>query len=120
MFKVMDLVNFLKSNTPYKFYPNEFPSQETSDCATVLFNAGGTLNKNIGTPSFQILVHSKHPADAETMAYAIFEFLNEKTNFLVGTTHFVRCASTSAVPLYTGQMNEWYVYSLNFNTIISQ
>jgi hypothetical protein len=116
--RVIDLINLLKANVIYTYYPNAFPASAADDCAVVTVTGGGTPNILIGRPSAQVLIRAKVPAMAEAKAWEIYGFLNQKTNFTVGTVTVVYCTAEQSAPMFIGNdENNRTVYSLNFSFI---
>lgn len=116
--KILDLINFLKVNVPYVYYPNKFPTSSQDDCAVVRLTGGSQASKEITRPAFQVIVRSKHPSTAELKAWEIFDFLNQKSNFNVGSTRVIFCASSNSSPIFIGtDENDRHMYSVNFNMV---
>ncbi len=116
--RVIDLMNVIKENINYTYYPNAFPATAVDDVATVTMTGGGVPNKNIQFPSFQVLVRAKSPVVAEAKAQEIFDHFNIATNFNVGNSHVIFCEAQQSTPLYIGtDDNGRSIYSVNFNMI---
>lgn len=116
--RVIDLVGYLKTNVPYTYYALAFPSTASDDCATVKVTGGGEPNRSVSSPSIQILVRSKNPSTAETKAWEVFNHLNLKSNFNIGSTQVIYCNAQQSSPLFIGtDDNGRYLFSVNFQTI---
>jgi len=115
--KIMDLVGFLKTNYPYKYYANGFPAESKVDCAAVKLT-GGTVDPSIPRIkkiSFQVLIRTHKQSAGETLALDIFEGLNGAEFFDVGETWVAFCLADQAIPIFIGKdENSNSIYSLNF------
>lgn len=118
--RITDLYNYLTTNlngNNFTYYRNEFPSNPTDNCAVVVLTSGFAPSKwtHKKQPSFQVLIKSKKPPDAEAKAYEIFEHFHNKIEFTIGTTRIIHCSSDQSVPLFIGKDEEdRTIYSLNF------
>jgi hypothetical protein len=116
--RVMDAVDYLKSNVPYTYYPNAFPSSAPNDCATVILTGGGERDTNVGRPSLQVIIRAAHPLTADDKAWEIYGHFDNVTNLTVGTTTVIFCAPQQSSPLYIGtDESARSLYSVNFNMI---
>lgn len=115
--RILDLINFLKSNIAYTFIANEFSANAPDDCAVVRLTGGLPPNKWVPVyrPSFQVLVRAKSTGTAEAKAQEIYDFLHGRKFFVVGNTEILSCFSDTSTPLYLGRdSNDRTLYSLNF------
>lgn len=115
--KVQDVVQFMTTNFPCKYYPNGFPAESQVDCGTVKLMGG---NVEIYIPqlkkaSIQVLIRAKRPQEAETKALEVYDGLNGKEFFNMGATYVAFCLADQAVPIHLGKdENGFTIYSLNF------
>jgi hypothetical protein len=115
---INDLRAYLEANTGEKFYPLTFSVNAPNDCSVVLFN-GGQPRRGLSKVHIQVINRATHPATAEAKALQIRDFLHNKTNFDVGTTHVVFCTALNPFPLFIGQdENGRYKYSLNYEMLM--
>lgn len=119
--KVIDLIQYISGRVPFQYYPNKFPAKSADDCATVKMTGGGAADKytiGVRSPSFQILVRSKHPSTGEAKAAELFNLLHGSTFFNVGETFVASCTSNQSEPTYIGDdENGRTLYSLNFSCV---
>lgn len=115
--KVQDLKEFMDTNFPYKYYPNGFPAESQEDCGAVKITGGSveTYIPNLKKPSIQVLIRAKHPRDAEAKSLEIYDGLNGKEFFFIGSTYVAFCLADQAVPIHLGKdENGNTIYSINF------
>jgi hypothetical protein len=116
--RIQNILDVIRAGVALTLYPNDFPATATDDCATVTLSGGGEAKAVIQRPSIQVKVRAKDPATAEAKAWEVFNFLNNKRNFDVGTFHVVLSTAQQATPLYIGtDANGRFLYSINFSTI---
>lgn len=119
--KVIELIQYISAQVPFLYFPNRFPAKSDDDCAVVKITGGAGADKytiGVRSPSFQILVRTKHPSAGEVRAKQIFDFLHGKTFFNVGDVFVAACNADQSEPTYIGDdENERAIYSLNFSCV---
>lgn len=116
--RVLDLINVLKQGVTYQYYPNAFPANAAPDCATIQLIGGASSDRQITRPAFQVLLRATHPGEGEAKAWEIYNFMHQKRDFNMGTTHVIFIAAAQSTPLYIGtDENGRHLYSINFRTL---
>ncbi|SFH23013.1 hypothetical protein SAMN05660649_04367 [Desulfotomaculum arcticum] len=116
--RVLDLISVIKQGLNFTFYPNTIPATAAPDCATVSLTGGAASNSQITRPAFQVLLRATHPGEGEAKAWEIYNFMHQKRDFDVGTTHVIFCTAAQSTPLYIGtDENGRHLYSINFRTL---
>jgi Bacteriophage minor capsid protein len=118
MFRQNDILDFLESQFPYKFSPNNFKNSK-DDGVAVLFE-GGSSGKHVKSPVIQFLIRAKKESTCETMAFDLYEFFDYKTNFTIGEVQVIMSRGQQASPIYTGtDDNDRHIYSVNMIFTVS-
>jgi hypothetical protein len=123
MLSVIDIINYLKSEIPYKYYANEFPASAVDDVSYVRLTGGGAPDHVISVkrPSFQVMVRASLPANAESKANSIYANLHQKRDFILGNTRVILCSANQSSPVYIGSdANGRAVYSINFTVLVAE
>ncbi|WP_170292169.1 minor capsid protein [Heliobacterium mobile] len=117
--KVMDLIQYLRSGMEAVYFANRFPPTGPDDCVVVTIFGGGPPDRNIRRPSFQVMVRSKHPAQAEQKALEFLDMLHQKRGFQIGSEQVILCNAQNSAPLYAGtDENGRSFYSVNFSILL--
>jgi hypothetical protein len=112
------LLGYVRVSVPFTYYANAFPATAPDNCGVVKVTGGGSPNRSLKYPSFQIVIRAGHPGEAEAKAWEVYDFFNLKRGFDVGETHVIYCNAQQSAPLFIGiDENDRFLYSINFNTI---
>lgn len=119
MFRLSDTLDFLESHFSYEFYPNGFKNHSPDDCVVVVVEAGAN-GFQVKHPSIQFLVRANKEQTCETMAFALYEFFDYKTDYDLGNVHVIMSRGQQASPIYTGtDENDRHIYSINLDFTVS-
>lgn len=115
--KVQDVMQYLSSNVPFQYYPNEFPDMSRQDCGVVRMEDGGVPNiyiVKLSSPSVQVLIRHESGQEAERVSYDIWNHFHGKEHFQIGLTQvaFSQCNQSQPVFLRTDN-NGRTIYSVN-------
>jgi hypothetical protein len=122
MASVLDVVKLLRTNLPkVTFYPLEFPIDSPDDAACIEVYGQGRASAGVANLQLDIRIRASHPASAEAIHNDITDFLDKKTNFILGDVQVVLVETTSPMPLYAGRDgSSRYLYSSNFTLITNK
>lgn len=119
MIGINDLVQYLKGHIQQNFYPLTFSLNSPDAASQVQFSGGNPVRGDLYQVSVQIITRDTHPATAEQKALEIKQFLNRKSDFLVGDAHVVFVSAQNPFPLYLGtDDNGRYKYSMNYQFLM--
>jgi hypothetical protein len=117
---VTDLKTYVEAQVPYnKYVMNMFHKDTPDNCCVVILSSAGKSDKNTGAYLFQFLVRNTDPELAEQQAFSLYDFFNNKTEYVVGTKKVIMTRGQQSVPLYTGiDELERHIYSVNVEALV--
>lgn len=122
MVSVMDVVRFLRNEFPdLSIYPLEIPLN--APVGSCLVDVQGTTEAKAGMYPIivQIKVRDEHPSLSEATSLNFKSFLDNKTDFNIGSVQVVLVKSQNPVPLSMGKDEKGrYLYSNNFRFVINE
>jgi hypothetical protein len=110
---LIDVVHLLKAELPeLNVYPLEHPLKSPTSSVVVDWSPNDIAIAGVFDIDVQIKVREDHPTKAEQTSYKIRRFLENKTNFPLGSTQVVLVKSFTPVPIFVGKDTEGrYLYS---------
>lgn len=122
--KILELVDFVKTQSTYDVYPLAFPSAEKAPGNAIAIQYLTSYTKAKGGMSrvnIQMIVRSNHPAQAEDEALRLANYFYNKTDFMVGITHVILTDIRTPFPLFVGRDNgDNYRYTVTMNFLIDK
>lgn len=122
--RLEDVISFVQSHVPFKYYANEFPNSAKDDCGFIRFNEGQPPNLYLigfKTPSIQIVIRHKSMEEAETLANRIWNLFHGKEHYEIGNTKVFVSYCDQSEPIFLGKDNNGRtIYSINITCKIRE
>lgn len=120
--RLIEIVRLMRTQFPeLNIYPLEYPLKAPDDAVLVDMQSSNPALSGVFDVNVQFKVREVHPSLAEETSYKIKGFLDNKTDFLVGSVQVVMVQSVNPVPLYMGKDGTGlYLYSNNFRFKINE
>lgn len=121
--KASDLITFLNSLVPYRYYAYSFPTTSENACVAVTIGQGLPMDHETGVrrPSIQLLVRGevRDIKGAETKAIEIFNALANQQNVIIGSDSIVQIQATNSAPFFIGNDEaDRPIFSMNFIAVV--
>lgn len=114
---VKDVIEYVQSNIPFKYYANEFPKNENKDCGIVRIEGGSAPSVYIDglkSPTIQIIVRHESGNDAERISKTIWNLFHNKAHYSIGNTKVYFSWCEQSEPIYLSKDNNGRtLYSIN-------
>lgn len=122
MVRLIEIVRLMRTQFPeLNIYPLEYPLKAPDDAVLVDMQSNNPALSGVFDVNIQFKVRDVHPSLAEETSYKIRDFLENKTDFLVGSVQVVMVQSVNPIPLYMGKdATGLYLYSNNFRFKINE
>lgn len=122
MVRLIEIVRLMRTQFPeLNIYPLEYPLKAPDNSVLVDMQSNNPAISGVFDVNIQFKVREVHPSLAEETSYKIRDFLENKTDFLVGSVQVVMVQSVNPVPLYMGKdATGLYLYSNNFRFKINE
>lgn len=119
MIRLNDLIDWIESIVPAKYFMNDFPATAPDACAFVRITPGESLDSwvPIPRPEFQVVVRAPkyHDEQAEEVANSLLIELHKRSGGVLSGLKLILCKAEQSAPFYIGtDENERPMYSVNF------
>jgi Bacteriophage minor capsid protein len=122
--RVYDLIEFINSLVPHKYFANKFP-KETSDACGYVKLTGGFPTRQLGVkqPTFQVVLRGEDSEqgflNVESKAMEIHKALTNLQEVTIGNSSITIIRSMNSEPLYIGEDEQnRSIYSINFEMVV--
>lgn len=120
--RLIEIVRIMRTQFPeLNIYPLEYPLKAPDNAVLVDMQSNNSALSGVFDVNVQFKVREVHPSLAEETSYKIKDFLENKTDFLVGSVQVVMVKSVNPVPLFMGKdATGLYLYSNNYRFKINE
>lgn len=120
--RLIEIVRLMRTQFPeLNIYPLEYPLKAPDNAVLVDMQSNNPALSGVFDVNVQLKVRDVHPSMAEETSYMIKGFLDNKTDFIVGSVQVVMVQSVNPVPLFMGKdATGLYLYSNNFRFKINE
>lgn len=119
MIRINDLIDWIETVVPFKYFMNDFPATAPDACAFVRIIPGESLDSwvPIPRPEFQAVVRAAQYNDeqAEEVANSLLATLHKRSGGTLSGLKLILCRAEQSAPFYIGtDENDRPMYSVNF------